>query len=183
MLSAVALIVVVYGVSAFQPKNFRIQPPATDGEGLVPLPQKVQFGTTVYSLDPAVFQLFVHTSPLCDVVDSAAKRYLKILFQSGGEGKVKKFYDGETSSVAYRWLPVRQTDLEGLDNITSLKSLQVVISGKCEKYPYLGMNENCESRRHPPPLVFFTVIPDGLVPIPFETQWPIGPLQSQFQRQ
>lgn len=126
---------------------------ATDGEGLVPLPQKVQFGSIVYSLDPGVFQLDIHKSPLCDVLDSAAKRYLKILFQSGGEGKVKKFYDGESSSVSYRWLPNRQSSQNRdatMNSTAALNSLQVVVNGgKCEKYPYLGMNENCEFNSTP----------------------------------
>lgn len=86
-----------------------------------PLPQQYASQSTFFTIDPKSFK-FLHTSK-CDIITEAVKRYQIITFL---DHCAKSFSDQKFKKI---------------NSNRQLFNLTIKISGSCEKYPYMNMDE------------------------------------------
>ena len=94
-----------------------------------PLPQQFAAESTFFTIQPDSFK-FLHSSK-CDVITEAVKRYQKLLFL---DHCVQSSFTKSSEPPKY--------DFPGSSG--QLYNLTIEIFGKCEKYPYMNMDEQCK---------------------------------------
>ena len=71
----------------------------------------------------------------CDLLRAAISRYYKIVFYTGSDSTTLRFHP-HLRSIHVKDVPV-------------LPALVIMITGACETWPSLGMDESCESTNLP----------------------------------
>lgn len=94
-----------------------------------PMPQQMTLGSV--NLSATSDQLKFSTDYQCDILGQAITRYQKLIFTNNASGDNMNGFGG-----AFKTRPTTTN--------TVFTTLQIVVDQPCEKYPYLGMNENCE---------------------------------------
>lgn len=96
-----------------------------------PLPQQISLGSANLTATPD--QLKFSTTYQCDILAQAITRYQKLIFANNASGEDMRNYGASKH---------RRASPSSINGQT-FTTLQIVIDQPCEKYPYLGMNENC----------------------------------------
>lgn len=102
-----------------------LAPPKTTG-AVWPKPQEISQDETYLTLDSQTFE-FVYTGLSCDIVDAAIARYTTVIFNP------------PRLSCTAKHPPRTSNNLQG-----ALPALEINISGECESWPYLNMDESCK---------------------------------------
>jgi hexosaminidase len=92
-----------------------------------PLPQQYSSTSQTYTINRNAFK-FRATGQSCDILDSAFFRYQTIIF--GNREKTLRFHPRLFMQAG------------------SLTVLDVNVKNKCDRYPYLGMDESCKCSKY-----------------------------------